>query len=129
MAEKLTAEKFQEDIDKEAEILYQLDILVQQGYTKEEACKALNYDPLWPIKVRTSPNIYTIYQLLPNKLEDNGRTTIQNRMTDNDKKKNYERILSNLEAANEKKEKILKKSRNFFIVIGCVLGLFYFIGE
>lgn len=122
------SEALQAAIDNRAKLYYEADIRVQQGEDPEKVAKDLGLDRITPTVIVGGGLPYTIESLIHNKIESDGRTTIQHKMSEGAEKEYLERTLSNLEKANEKKEKILKKSRNFFIVVGCVIGLFYFIG-
>ena len=74
-------------------------------------------------------DIWPLEQMIGNKLEEDGRTTLQHLMTEGPEKQFYENALSNIEKANEKLKVVNEKKKNLFIVFGCVIGLFFLIGS
>ena len=123
-------EALQAAIDSQAKIYYEADIRVAQGEDPEKVARDLGLDK---IENRAGVKIggalfIPIEGIIGGKVDEKGRAPVQQKMSEGAEKQYLESTLSNLEKANEKKEKILKKSKNLFIVIGCVIGLFYFIG-
>ena len=123
-------EALQAAIDSRAKLYYEADIRVQQGEDPKKVAQDLGLDKIGSgAGVKIGGGLFIpIEGIIGGKIDEKGRAPVQQMMSEGAEKKYLESTLSNLEAANEKKEKILKKSRNFFIVIGCVIGLFYFIG-
>lgn len=128
--EMTTGEAIQAAIDSQAKKYYEADIRVQQGEDREKVAKDLGLD-----KITSGPGIriggslfIPIEGLIKNKIEDDGRTTLQHKMSETAEKQMLENTLSRLEEANEKKRVIAEKRRNLFIGISFVIGLFFFLG-
>lgn len=123
-------EALQAAIDSQAKLYYEADIRVAQGEDRKKVAQDLGLDKIGSgAGVKIGGGLFIpIEGIIGGKIDEKGRAPVQQLMSEGAEKQYLESTLSNLEKANEKKEKILKKSRNFFIVIGCVLGLFYFIG-
>lgn len=123
-------EAIQAAIDSQARKYYEADIRVQQGEDPETVARDLGLDKIGSgAGVKIGGGIFIpIEALINNKIESDGRTTLQHKMSEGYEKNYLESTLSNLEKANEKKEVIVKKRRNLFIGIGFVIGLFFFLG-
>lgn len=123
-------EAIQAAIDSQALKYYEADIRVQQGEDPETVARDLGLDKIGSGSgIRIGGSIFIpIEGIIKNKIESDGRTTLQHQMSESDKKQMLENTLSNLEKANEKKRVIAEKRRNLFIGIGFVIGLFFFLG-
>lgn len=123
-------EAIQAAIDSQARKYYEADIRVQQGEDPETVARDLGLDKIGSgAGVRIGGSIFIpIEGLIKNKIESDGRTTLQHQMSESAEKQMLENTLSNLEKANEKKRVITEKRRNLFIGIGFVIGLFFFLG-
>lgn len=124
-------EAIQAAIDSQAKKYYEADIRVQQGEDPETVARDLGLDKFGSgagVKVASSL-FYPIDALIRNKIEDDGRTTLQHMMSEGAEKQYLESTLKNLEKANEKLKVVNEKKRNLFVVVGCVIGLFFLIGS
>jgi len=123
-------EALQEAIDSRAKLYYEADIRVQQGEDRAKVAHDLGLDKIGSgagVKV-AGGLFFPIEELIHNKIESDGRTTLQHKMSESAQKEVLENTLSSLEKANEKKRVIAEKRRNLFIGIGFVIGLFFFLG-
>lgn len=128
--EMTTGEAIQAAIDSQAKKYYEADIRVAQGEDREKVARDLGLDKIGSgagVKIGGSLFI-PIEGIIKNKIESDGRTTLQHRMSETAEKQVLENTLSRLEEANEKKRVIAEKRRNLFIGIGFVIGLFFFLG-
>lgn len=128
--EMTTGEAIQAAIDSQAKKYYEADIRVAQGEDREKVARDLGLDKIGSgagVKIGGSLFI-PIEGIIKNKIESDGRTTLQHRMSETAEKQVLENTLSSLEKANEKKRLIAEKRRNLFIGIGFVIGLFFFLG-
>lgn len=122
----------QDSIDYKAKLYYQADIRVAQGEDPEKVAHDLGLDnPKTGGYMKTvwGGDIWPLEQMIGNKLEEDGRTTLQHLMTEGPEKQFYENALYNVEKANEKLKVVKEKKKNLFIVFGCVIGLFFLIGS
>lgn len=128
--EMTTGEAIQAAIDSQAKKYYEADIRVQQGEDREKVARDLGLDKIGSgAGVRIGGSLFIpIEALIKNRIESDGRTTLQHKMSESEQKQVLENTLSNLEKANEKKRVIAEKRRNLFIGIGFVIGLFFLLG-
>lgn len=121
----------QDSIDYKAKLYYQADIRVAQGEDPEKVARDLGLDNLKTGGYMKTVwgDIWPLEQMIGNKLEEDGRTTLQHLMTEGPEKQFYENALYNVEKANEKLKVVKEKKKNLFIVFGCVIGLFFLIGS
>lgn len=128
--EMTTGEAIQAAIDSQAKKYYEADIRVQQGEDRETVARDLGLDKIGSgAGVRIGGSLFIpIEALIKNRIESDGRTTLQHKMSESEQKQVLENTLSNLEKANEKKRVIAEKRRNLFIGIGFVIGLFFLLG-
>lgn len=122
------SEALQSAIDNRAKLYYEADIRVQQGEDPAKVASDLGLDRIHADVIVGGGLPYSIESLIHNKIESDGRTTIQHKMSDSEQKRYLENTLSSLEKANEKKRVIAEKRRNLFIGIGFVIGLFFLLG-
>ncbi len=125
------SEALQAAIDNQARKYYEADIRVQQGEDPATVAHDLGLDKIESgAGVRVGGSLFfPIEALIHNKIESDGRTTLQHRMSEGNEKQYLESTLSNLEKANEKLIVVKEKKRNLFVVVGCVIGLFFLIGS
>lgn len=123
-------EALQNAVDDRARRYYEADIRVAQGEDPEKVAKELGLDRITSYVTIGGKNGFKIpiEAIIRNKIEDDGRTTLQHKMSESEQKQVLENTLSNLEKANEKKRVIAEKRRNLFIGIGFVIGLFFLLG-
>lgn len=124
-------EAIQAAIDSQAKKYYEADIRVQQGEDPETVARDLGLDKIGSGSgVRIGGSLFIpIEGIIHNKIESDGRTTLQHKMSEGAEKQYLESTLSNLEKANEKLKVVNEKKRNLFVVVGCVIGLFFLIGS
>lgn len=125
------SEALQAAVDSQAKKYYEADIRVQQGEDPETVARDLGLDKIGSgAGVKIAGNFFIpIEGIIRNKIEDDGRTTLQHMMSEGAEKQYLESTLSNLEKANEKLKVVNEKKRNLFVVVGCVIGLFFLMGE
>lgn len=124
-------EAIQAAIDSQAKKYYEADIRVAQGEDPKKVAQDLGLDKIGSgAGVRIGGSLFIPIEALikNNKIESDGRTTLQHKMSETAEKQMLENTLSSLEKANEKKRVIAEKRRNLFIGIGFVIGLFFFLG-
>lgn len=122
-------EGLQNAIDDRARRYYEADIRVAQGEDPEKVAKELGLDRITSYYSIGGSIKIPIEAIVRNKIESDGRTTLQKSMSESKEKQRLENMLSSLEKANEKKRLVAEKRRNMFIGIGFVIGLFFLLGN
>ena len=124
-------EAIQAAIDSQAKIYYEADIRVQQGEDPEKVARDLGLDKIENhagVKIGGALFI-PIEGIIGGKVDEKGRAPVQQMMSEGAEKQYLESTLTNLEKANEKLKVVNEKKRNLFVVVGCVIGLFFLIGS